>query len=56
MINGTTSQILAAWEHIEQLRHEEADSITILCDNPEGPPNNVVIANGALKVMTYSKQ
>jgi len=30
------------WEMIDRLRDEEADSVTVLCDNPEGPPNNAV--------------
>lgn len=25
------------------LRAEEGDSVEILCDNPEGPPNNAVV-------------
>lgn len=32
---------------IHRLRAEEGDSVTILCDNPEGPPNNAVECNGA---------
>lgn len=27
---------------IHELRREEGHSVTILCDNPEGPPNNAV--------------
>lgn len=27
---------------IDRLRDQEADSVNILCDNPEGPPNNAV--------------
>jgi hypothetical protein len=30
------------WAAINRLRDEEADSVTVLCDNPEGPPNNAV--------------
>lgn len=30
------------WALVNRLRDEEADSVTILCDNPEGPPNNAV--------------
>lgn len=32
---------------IHKLRAEEGDSVTILCDNPEGPPNNAVECCGA---------
>lgn len=31
-----------AWAAISRLRDEEADSVTVLCDNPDGPPNNAV--------------
>ncbi|MCI1143182.1 hypothetical protein MOP88_14125 [Sphingomonas sp. WKB10] len=30
------------WALIQRLRDEEADSVTILCDNPDGPPNAAV--------------
>lgn len=30
------------WRMVQRLRDEEADSVTILCDNPDGPPNNAV--------------
>lgn len=32
---------------INHLREEEGDSVTILCDNPEGPPNVAIECNGA---------
>jgi len=27
---------------VDELRKDEGDSVTILCDNPDGPPNNAV--------------
>ena len=30
------------WALVNRLRDEEADTVTVLCDNPEGPPNNAV--------------
>lgn len=41
------SEILEAWGLIEQLRAEEGDSVLILCDNPEGPPNTAIECNGS---------
>lgn len=32
---------------IQALRAEEGDQINLLCDNPEGPPNNAVECCGA---------
>lgn len=29
-------------EGIDDLRHGEGDSVMIMCDNPDGPPNNAV--------------
>lgn len=34
------------WALIGKLRDEEVDSVTLLCDNPEGPPNNAVECSG----------
>ncbi|AYJ87628.1 hypothetical protein D3Y57_19015 [Sphingomonas paeninsulae] len=34
------------WVMVNRLRDEEADTVTILCDNPEGPPNNAVECSG----------
>lgn len=31
---------------INALRRDEGDSVTLLCDNPEGPPNNAIECNG----------
>lgn len=31
---------------VDTLRADEGDSVMLLCDNPEGPPNNAVICNG----------
>ncbi len=33
-------------EIINLLRSNEADSVTIFCNNPEGPPNDAVVCNG----------
>lgn len=30
------------WAMVNRLRDEEADSVTLLCDNSDGPPNNAV--------------
>lgn len=35
----------ATLKAIHDLRADEGDSITICCDNPEGPPNNAIICN-----------
>jgi hypothetical protein len=35
-------RLLAEMSCIHALRADEGDSVTILCDNPEGPPNNAV--------------
>jgi hypothetical protein len=47
---GPCAQSIAAQAHIagliDFLRDEEGDSVTVLCDNPEGPPNNAVVCNG----------
>lgn len=32
---------------VDTLRSDEGNSVTILCDNPEGPPNNAVEVQGA---------
>lgn len=34
------------YDAVEYLRKEEADSVTILCTNPDGPPNNAVECGG----------
>lgn len=34
------------WSLIKYLRKEEADCITILCENPEPPPNQVIECSG----------
>ena len=39
VLKGDTATVLAM---INDLRADEGDSIEILCDNPEGPPNNAV--------------
>lgn len=31
---------------INRLRADEGDSVLILCDNPDGPPNNAIECNG----------
>lgn len=31
---------------LHALREDEGDSVTLLCDNPEGPPNNAIECNG----------
>lgn len=38
---------IEALEKIDALRADEGDSITLLCDNPDGPPNNAVVCCGA---------
>lgn len=40
-------RLLAEMSCIHALRADEGDSVTILCDNPEGPPNNAVECCGA---------
>ena len=39
-------QALQAMDYINLLRRDGGDSVTILCDNPDGPPNNAVDCNG----------
>lgn len=38
--------MVECWLAIEVLREREANSVTILCDNPEGNPNNAIECNG----------
>lgn len=33
-------------KRLEDLRSDEGDSVTLFCDNPEGPPNNAIECNG----------
>ncbi len=40
-------RLLAEMSCIHALRTDEGDSVTILCDNPEGQPNNAVECCGA---------
>lgn len=40
-------RMLAEMSCIHTLRADEGDSVTILCDNPDGPPNNAVECCGA---------
>jgi hypothetical protein len=40
-------RMLAEMSCVHTLRADEGDSVTILCDNPEGPPNNAVECCGA---------
>ncbi len=40
-------RLLAEMSCIHTLRAAEGDSVNILCDNPEGPPNNAVECCGA---------
>lgn len=35
------------WQLISALRADEGDTVSLLCDNPEGPPNNAIECNGA---------
>lgn len=42
----TVDSASRAWACIEILREEEANSVEILCDNPEGPPNAAVVCTG----------
>ncbi len=37
-----TKQFVACMEAIAVLRQDEGSSVTILCDNPDGPPNNAI--------------
>jgi len=37
---------LAIVAAIEILRQSEGDEVRILCDNPDGPPNNAIECNG----------
>lgn len=37
----------ARWRLVEALRAEEGDSVLILSDNPDGPPNNAIEVCGA---------
>lgn len=41
---------LECMQLINKLRSVEADSVNVLCDNPEGPPNNAVECNGGWTV------
>lgn len=45
-LEGDGGRAVRAWACIEILREEEANSVEILCDNPEGPPNAAVICCG----------
>lgn len=38
----TDEQKIKAWNLVDALRAPEGDSVTLLCDNPEGPPNAAV--------------
>jgi hypothetical protein len=40
--SGNLTERLQVLRLIDQLRADEGNAITILCDNPEGPPNNAV--------------
>jgi hypothetical protein len=40
-------EVLFVMLSIEKLREHEGDSVTLLCDNPEGPPNNAIVLCGA---------
>ncbi len=31
---------------IDELREDEGSTIEIVCDNPDGPPNNAIICSG----------
>lgn len=42
----TDADKILAMTLIQTLRFEECDSVTILCDNPDGPPNNAVECSG----------
>lgn len=33
---------LTGWGMLNELRNEEGNSVTIFCDNPDGPPNNAI--------------
>ncbi len=41
------NRLAAAMNMINVLRQGEADSVEILCDNPEGDPNNAIVCNGS---------
>lgn len=34
------------WSMVNRLRDQEADSVEILCDNPDGDPNNAIVCCG----------
>lgn len=40
------SEQLEAWRLIEELREHEGDSVNVICDNPDGPPNSAIECNG----------
>lgn len=42
----TEAEQLEAWRLIEELRADEADSVNVLSDNPEGPPNAGIECSG----------
>ena len=44
-MNSTLATLIV--EAINELRQDDGSSVTILCDNSEGDPNNAVICNGA---------
>lgn len=45
--NGKTAGADYIVKTINILREEEGDSVTILCDNPDGPPNCAIECNGS---------
>lgn len=46
-LEALSEQSLSLTILLNRLRADEGDSITLLCDNPEGPPNNAVECCGA---------
>jgi len=42
----TPEEKIEAWNLVDALRAPEGDSVTLLCDNPDGPPNNAIECNG----------
>lgn len=46
-LEGVAELSQPVWAMIQALRADEGDQINLLCDNPEGPPNNAVECCGS---------